>query len=295
MILGDDDEAEETPIHRAVSWRWMTGTVLTGVTSILLMGAALTVALNNPNQFASLPDSFTGNILGSDGIIFGGKGDRVHPVEQAVASRQVIQVSTTTRQGDRDFIKLKPFAKINATLAVHKEFASAVPPYDATRIFVDNSETDPQVPEATTAIAAADAIPTAEAADSEVALKVLPFPIADPDLEPTVKLENPEVEQIVRAYAHIDNPGDLNADTTALSYADATAGPIAGNPFSALGVKIVPENVSNIAKSIAGGTLDEGYQERSSRSPSRRTCARSSRRTPSPATTPTKSSPRCRN
>jgi murein DD-endopeptidase MepM/ murein hydrolase activator NlpD len=263
MILGDDDEAEEAPIHRAVSWRWMTGTVLTGVTSVLLMGAALTVALNNPNQFASLPDSFTGNILGSDGIIFGGKGDRVHPVEQAVASRQVIQVSTTTRQGDRDFIKLKPFAKINATLAVHKEFASAVPPYDATRIFVDNSETDPQVPEASTVIAAADAVPTEEPTDSEVALKVMPFPIADPDLEPTVKLESPEVEQIVRAYAHIDNPGDLNAGSPTLSYADATAGPTLGNsPFSALGVKIVPENVSNIAKSIAGGTLDEGYQEK---------------------------------
>ena len=41
MIIGGDEEAKKAPIPRAVSWRWLTGTVLTGVTSIVLMGAAL--------------------------------------------------------------------------------------------------------------------------------------------------------------------------------------------------------------------------------------------------------------
>ena len=260
LMLGEDDEVEESPVQRAVSWRWMTGAVLTGVTSVLLMGAALAVALNNPDQFAALPDSFTGNVLGSDGIAFGGKGDRVRPVEQSVATRQVLQVSTTTHQGGRDFIKLKPFARISAPLAAHKEFAAEVPKYDPMRIFVDNAETDPEVPDASSSVAAADD-PDAELLDSEVALKVMPFPIGAPDLDPNVRLEVGEIEQIVRAYAHIDTGDDPGLSLAALSYADAAADP-AANPFSALGVKIVPENVSNIAKSTAGATLDEGYQEK---------------------------------
>ena len=44
-----------SPIRRAVSVRWLTGTILTGFTSIFLMGGALMAALNNPNQFAASP------------------------------------------------------------------------------------------------------------------------------------------------------------------------------------------------------------------------------------------------
>src|SRR5262245_36827804 len=101
MVVGEDDETEQAPIPRAVSWRWLTGTVLTGFTSILLMGAALMVAIANPSQFASLPESFAAIASDTGGLIFGRKGDRMHPVEEHVANRQVIQVSTITRQGER--------------------------------------------------------------------------------------------------------------------------------------------------------------------------------------------------
>ena len=59
LVIGQQGrQARRPPIQRAISWRWLTGTVLTGVTSVALMGAALMAALNNPNQFASLPDAF---------------------------------------------------------------------------------------------------------------------------------------------------------------------------------------------------------------------------------------------
>jgi murein DD-endopeptidase MepM/ murein hydrolase activator NlpD len=264
MVLGDEDEVDDTPIPRAVSWRWMTGTVLTGVTSILLMGAALLVAIANPNQFASLPDSFLALIPDNDGLVYGRKGDRVHPVEEKIANRQVIQVSTVTRQGERDFIKLKPFARIHATLTLASNtFASKVPAYDPLKIFADTSAPDAPSPVQIATAAqedAAKADSAAAATAGEVSLRVTDFPIANPDLEPSVMLDTPEVEQIVRASAHIgiDDSGDEFAGL------DDASDPSSDGALdvTALGVKIETENVSNIAKSEAGVALDDGYQEK---------------------------------
>ena len=274
LTLRDDKDDLKAPLPRAVSWRWMTGTVLTGVTSIFLMGAALIAALSNPDQFASLPDSFAATASSVEGIVFGRKADRIHPVEERVSNRQILQVSTVTRQGERDFIKLKPFVKINATLGLGTpEIAAKVPAFDPMHIFADTSApddsdadtdadaSDAAVPVATTATPPDDQLYGA-AVDGEVSVKVTDFPIANPDLDPNAVLNTPEVEQIVRAAANIDVPGDADtADTLAYDDANTVAGST-GSPAPAPGVKIVPENVSNVAKSDATGTLDDGYQEK---------------------------------
>ena len=258
LTIGDDDEADNAPVRRAVSWRWMGGTVLTGVTSIFLMGAALMAALSNPDQFASLPNSLVATAFNDDGIVFGRKSDRMRPVQERVANRQVLQVSTVTRQGERDFIKLKPFAKIVASLTTRgEEFAAQVPEYDALRIFADTSEPDAPTSVPETSVAGASDQLYGSAVDGEVAVKVSDFPLATADLEPAIVLDTTEVEQIVRAAAHLPI-GD--AIDPALAYADGFDA--AGDPFSALGVSIVPENVSNIAKSGDGAMLDDGYQEK---------------------------------
>jgi murein DD-endopeptidase MepM/ murein hydrolase activator NlpD len=262
LIVGDVDDDDDAHVRRAVSWRWMGGTVLTGLTSICLMGGALIVALSNPDQFASLPDSFISKIFDDDGIVFGKKGDRLRPTEERVASRQVLQVSTVTRQGERDFIKLKPFARVTASLAVRgEEFAAKVPEYDPLRIFADTSEPEAPTQAPETSVAAAGDQLHGAAVDGEVAVKVSAFPDSDADLEPTVVLDSSEVEQIVRAAAHL--PGS-DADPS-VAYADGSPvddGAPGGDPFAALGVSIVPENVSSIAKSDAGGEVDAGYSER---------------------------------
>ncbi|HEY5081518.1 MAG TPA: M23 family metallopeptidase [Bauldia sp.] len=261
MIVGEDDEDSKLPIPRAVSWRWMSGTVLTGVTSIFLMGAALMGALSNPNQFASLPDSFAGNVVDESGLVYGRKGDRVRPVEEHVASRQVLQVSTVTRQGERDLIKLKPFAKINATLTLASpQIAAQVPPYDAVRLFADNTEPEAPTPVPVASIAGPQDLPSAAPAGGEVSIKVSDFPVGAPDLDPAVTLETPEVEQIVRAAAHIAG-GDSTA-VAMLPAADPGNPTGAGAPAVPAGVKIVPENVSSIAKTDTTQTLDDGYQEK---------------------------------
>jgi len=261
LTTGEEEAEAAAPVRRAVSWRWMGGTVLTGVTSICLMGGALFAALSNPDQFASLPDSLVARVADDDDIVFGRKSDRIRQTEEHVSSRQVLQVSTITRQGERDFIKLKPFARISASLTVRgEEFAAEVPAYDALRIFADTSE--PEVPSAApdVAVAGNDQL-YGTALDGEVAVKVSAFPVADADLEPAVFLDTAEVEQIVRASAHLPI---ADGSDPLLAYADGSAVEASMNPadpFAALGVSIVPENVSSIAKTTAGAPIDDGYSE----------------------------------
>lgn len=271
--LGNDpplllsDEPEQAPVRRAVSARWLGGTILTGLTSVFLMGGALMAALDNPNQFATPPEA-SGLSIGDidDGNAFGQKSDRMRPIEEEVATRQILQVSTVTRQGERDFIKLRPFARIVSTLgSANEDNVAEIPEYDVLRIFADTSAPDPGP-------AAADGSSDGQISDTnvdgEVSVKVSALPVGTPVLS-TVALDNAAVEQVVRAAAKFGGGGDVKM-ATAMAYAEdgddgefgADVAAVDGeDPFSALGVKIVPENVSNIAKSddeaIAGQMTED--------------------------------------
>jgi murein DD-endopeptidase MepM/ murein hydrolase activator NlpD len=265
LVIGRRDEKSQAPIQRAISWRWLTGTVLTGLTSIALMGAALMAALNNPNQFASLPDAFAQLAADSADIVFGEKGDRIRPHHEEVSNRQIIQVSTVTRQGERDFIKLRPFARINSTLTFKDdELAKQVPDYDPMRIFADTSapEQPKKTADGSAAASPSDQIYGANV-DGEVSVKVSPFPIDSPDLEPSAIIQTAQVEQIMHAVSRPQIP--QVADPIALGYSEADYSSGSGDAVegadAALGVRIVPENVSNIAKSDVDGASGDGLEE----------------------------------
>jgi murein DD-endopeptidase MepM/ murein hydrolase activator NlpD len=243
--------------------RWLGGTILTGLTSVFLMGGALMAALDSPNHFAGPPDASGTDLAEIDGVNgFGQKSDRMRPIEEEIATRQILQVSTVTRHGERDFIKLRPFARITATLgtANDEDRQVDIPEYDVLRIFADSSTPDPG-----SAGTGDDGTLSDTNVDGEVSVKVSELPVGTPVMS-TVALDSAAVEQIVRAAAKFGGGGDLKM-ATAMAYAnDADYGGDVGmvegeDPFSALGVKIVPENVSSVAKSdveaIAGQTFQE--------------------------------------
>jgi len=259
MVGGEDDRPTAS---RTVSMRWLCGTILTGVASTFLMGGALMAALNNPNQFAAQPDAlgFARAELPPD-FTFGRKGDRMRPTDEAVSNRQVLQVSTVTKQGERDFIKLRPFARVTATLtAPTPEHADEIPAYDALRIFADTSAPEPPSDDAGAEVAADDEFYGAEV-DGEVAVKVSDFPLAEAAKDPRIMMSSADVETIVRASA---NFGSGETDMAALAFIDPGGGEdLDGeDPFTAMGVKIVPENVSNVSKSAGESLGLEGEGER---------------------------------
>src|SRR5262249_28605054 len=84
--LSIGDEADEAPVRRAVHWRWLTGTILTGLTSMFLMGGALFAALDNTYQFANSSSSAAPGAENSGDVEFGRKSDRMRPLDEEVAS-----------------------------------------------------------------------------------------------------------------------------------------------------------------------------------------------------------------
>jgi len=269
LVVGDEDQ----PVQRTVSIRWLCGTILTGLASTFLMGGALMAALNNPSQLAANPESLqTASASPAGGLAFGRKGDRMRPTEETVSSRQILQVSTVSKQGERDFIKLRPFARIVATLSPPTpEHADQIPAYDALRIFADTSAPEPPV-EATGDPAEgglADAAGTSAddqfygaEVDGEVSVKVSDFPLGEIQKDPRIVLAADDVEAIVRASA---NFGGSETDMAALAFIDPGGGEAftaEEDPFTAMGVKIVPENVSNVAKSANGAPgIEDGEEQ----------------------------------
>ena len=114
------------PDRRQVSVRWLAGTLLTGLTSSALMGIALSAALDGRHTMATPAAAATGPAL-ADG--FSEKGERVFATAiAAMKSRQTLELSTMTREGDREVIRTLPFAYVNMQLAARHSTRSTIPP-----------------------------------------------------------------------------------------------------------------------------------------------------------------------
>ena len=239
-------KVDNTPVLRAVSLRWLSGTILTGFTSMFLMGGALLVALAGQHQLmvpqqalSALEETFTG-------LVTFRRADRIRPNEVAETSRAVIDVPTVTRRQDRDVIKVRPFARIVAPLSTRKnDFTEKIPVFDPLKIFAEGStDVAPADPAAT-----GDTIYGGAEVQGEVSIKVTPFPFDDPGMDDSVDFTGAEVDEIVHAASgYIDTRSssqiiDLNSDVSV------------DDP---LGVSIVPENVTLVQKSDeSGASLSE--------------------------------------
>ncbi|MCW5698184.1 MAG: M23 family metallopeptidase [Bauldia sp.] len=235
------------PVRRAVSVRWLTGTVLTGLTSIGLMGGALLTALDINDLLGAAPQSIAGlPIAGSANA----KGDRIQSAPPPESTRQVIPVSVVIEQGDVRTMRERPFAFINAALAAPHEVDIEVPPYDAMTIITDG--------------AAAGAVNQGETTeqiygaqvDGEVTVTISPFPLDAPLGSDSVSFAAAEVQEILRdASAELASGGAMQVAALGLAGSGFAMEMFsAGGEARVPGVQIIPENISFVSKSEANGT-----------------------------------------
>ena len=301
------DPRKGAPQRHAVSIRWLTGAVLTGLTSTILMGGALMAALDGRHQLAVAPEigrsakAGSGKSDSADSLGGSQKGDRIRPAREPVSDRQVIQVSTVTRQGDRDLIKMKPFARITTTLATAiTDLSADAPRFDPMKLVAAGADAGPPPPAAAPSadklgvvsdegasgdgedgvpvdaadgaigsgddidVAAADAAPPEPTGpeqiyganvEGEVSVKVTPMPLDMPLAEDEETLSVADAEEAARGLAPA-----APATLAAMPYVDPerfSFGDNGPDPFAALGVKIVPENVSFVAKSAPANETEE--------------------------------------
>ncbi|WP_162783655.1 M23 family metallopeptidase [Devosia naphthalenivorans] len=103
---------------REVSLGWLAGTVLTGVTSVLLMGAALYVSFAGVDSFSTAYKAL--DLAPSEAVVAAvaeGKTDRRRPVLTTRSSRDEIEASVLEDVGGTNLIRNTTFVRVNATLA----------------------------------------------------------------------------------------------------------------------------------------------------------------------------------
>ena len=275
------DLGHESPLHvdggvgrfdrRAVSLRWFAGTVLTAFTSTFLMGGALYAALDGRHTLAAIPSELSAQpdragappeptIAVGSGVL--AKADRLPRLNERVGTRQVLNLSTMTRIGDRDLVKVRPFVRVAAPLTLRKgETTAEIPPFNPLKVFAD---ADILSGRGTTA-----KNPSFYDADveGEITLRTRDLPTDTAGFDTEVVMAAVEVERIVSDQARFLSDGSIQ--TAALPTSDMSGFGMGtftapAGLTSALAMRIVPENVSFFAKSDAehagaqtGNGLDE--------------------------------------
>lgn len=254
--------------HRGVSLKWLLGTVVTGLASTGLMIGALYAAVDGRQQFAVPPSvaqtEWLAGLIDDDGRI--GKGDRLTRIAEPIANRQIVEVSTIHREGEMDVVRLQPFARLIATLALEStEISEERPPFNPLNLYAGSNES-----------ISADAAALIYDADvsGEIAVRQIAFPIELAVLDQNAA---PEPDQIAFEVADVArftigttqeatlaslSPSLGSGVGAGLGFADPTrAAAIFGeqaNPGSALealealdsfaSIRVMPENFSVIGK-----------------------------------------------
>jgi murein DD-endopeptidase MepM/ murein hydrolase activator NlpD len=123
----------EIPQGRELSFAWLAGTVMTGLTSVLLMGAALYVSFQGQDTFSTAYEAL--QIVTPEEpeapVDLVAKQDRVRPIAQTRSEKETIEASVKQNVEGRDIIRMTEFVRIRATLATAATDLSAnVPAYD---------------------------------------------------------------------------------------------------------------------------------------------------------------------
>jgi len=128
--------------RRRVSVQWFSGTILTGLCGAALIGGAVFASLDGEMTFARVPERVESALRGAFGAADRTatlhKSDRLPPPGEATASRNVVRVSTVTRVGNRDVMRVRPFVRISGNLSMTTSDLSAkIPPFNAQRMLTD--------------------------------------------------------------------------------------------------------------------------------------------------------------
>lgn len=242
LVVGQ--QASEQFTRREVSLRWLAGTVVTGVTSMALMGGALVVALDgryvvNARAAVEAGDAAVATTAGGTAR----KGDRIRVAEEPVSTRRIIEVSTVTRMDDRDLIKTKPYALVTVSLIQDRDQVDPeIPAFDPRKLFEETGEA--------TTLVATDAI-YGKQVDGEISVSVRDFPLAGAPIDPRARLSDDEVEVAVREeqwFAGIENLRRPDFARVGFDIRAADADGSETGTAAAETVRIVPENVSELVK-----------------------------------------------
>jgi murein DD-endopeptidase MepM/ murein hydrolase activator NlpD len=244
--------------RRRVSAQWFSGTILTGVCGAALMGGAVFASLDGETNFATVPERVESMLRSAVGAVGEKlrKSDRLPPAGESTASRQIIRVSTMARVGDREVVRVRPYVRVSANLALaSSEFASSVPMFNAQKLL---------------AAAGADGIPAEEQPGAEPDAEVSYVTSDLAAVLPRAKLAAAvPIDDII---ARVRDTANWTGSTTARyqvaslppsgSASMAYAADGTPDPYVGFETRIVPENITMLAKTGSQVTGGNAWNER---------------------------------
>jgi murein DD-endopeptidase MepM/ murein hydrolase activator NlpD len=252
--------------RRRVSVQWFSGTILTGLCGAALIGGAVFASLDGEMTFAKVPERVEGALRGAFGANDRSaslhKSDRLPPPSESTAARNVVRVSTVTRVGNRDVMRVRPFIRISGNLSMTTSDLSAkIPPFNAQRMLSDVGAPSP---------AASDDANNADAAEPDAEVSFVTKDLAPilPKAKLAAVVAIDEVLMRVRDASNWrGNSGGVRYTALANATADASGaqpdlkmayaaeGTVA-DPYAGFETRVVPENVTLLAKTkdqVTGG------------------------------------------
>jgi murein DD-endopeptidase MepM/ murein hydrolase activator NlpD len=242
------------PDKRKVSLRWLSGAVLTGLTSAFLMGGALLAAMDGRQQF-TLPAQAYENASDTERDTSDVTKGRRPGLSLKVDSSNsnIMMVSTISREGARDIVKVRPFLHVDTPLAIAPKSDFEYPKFDPLAIFSDSDTPEP-------VSKTSDLIYGAEV-ETEVAITMKDFDPANERVARTPRQQSSDIEEMVRRAA----PGLGTGATSiaSMTYLDPARFSFEDSSFlSSAGVTITAENVSVVEKVRPGNILGKRFEER---------------------------------
>ncbi|WP_441243687.1 peptidoglycan DD-metalloendopeptidase family protein [Tardiphaga sp. 768_D3_N2_1] len=242
--------------RRRVSVQWFSGTILTGLCGAALIGGAVFASLDGEMTFAKVPERVEGALRGAfsatDKQASLHKSDRLPPPSEASAARQVLKVSTVTRVGNRDVMRVRPFIRISGNLAMATSDLSAkIPPFNAQRLLTDVGSPAPNSDDAA-------ANPNAVEPDAEVSFVTRDLGQVLPKAKIGASVAIDEVLMRVRDASNWRGNTGVRYTTVASATGDIGGQPdmkmayaaegTTADPYAGFETRIVPENVTLLAK-----------------------------------------------
>lgn len=128
--------------RRAVSPRWFSGAVLTGVSGVALIGSAIYVSLESDASVLRTPEMVNASYRPSGGeapVVSTRRADRLVRFEMTPGARQNFKSPMTLRVGAMEVIKLRNFVRVSSALAMSTgQYATDIPPFNPLQMFTDN-------------------------------------------------------------------------------------------------------------------------------------------------------------
>jgi murein DD-endopeptidase MepM/ murein hydrolase activator NlpD len=244
--------------RRRVSVQWFAGTILTALCGAALMGGAVFTSLDGETNFASLPERVEVALRGALGV--GGdklgarKSDRLPTAEEPTFARQVIRVSTITRSGNHEVVRVRPFVRLAGNLSLTVTDLSAnIPPFNPQRLLAESAPGG----------ASPDDAPAAEP-DAEVAFVMRDLAPMMPKLKIALLTPADDVVARVREAAEWSDKAanhlPIEANITGIKLAYAGVGN--ADPYAGFEARVVPENITLLPKTTSQTTGGNAFNER---------------------------------